>query len=85
MSEPIQHCLSREEVQERFKQEALAPYTAYQEFGQHLTGKEARRSLRGKTILNEQRRCNISPFTRQHVIRSASRRRIHHLETNSRL
>jgi hypothetical protein len=45
MSEPIQHCLSREEVQERFKQEALASWTAYRESGQHLTGKEARAGL----------------------------------------
>nr|WP_305910389.1 hypothetical protein [Methylomarinum sp. Ch1-1]MDP4523109.1 hypothetical protein [Methylomarinum sp. Ch1-1] len=34
--------MEREEARERFKQEALAAWQAYQETGQHLTGQEVR-------------------------------------------
>lgn len=42
MREAIQSYVEREEARERFKQEALASWTAYQETGQHLTGQEVR-------------------------------------------
>jgi predicted transcriptional regulator len=42
MREAIQQYVSREEAQESFKLEALASWTAYQESGKHLTGKEVR-------------------------------------------
>jgi len=40
MCEAIRDYVGREEARESFKQEALASWTAYQETGQHLTGKE---------------------------------------------
>lgn len=42
MLEAIQQYVEREEARERFKQEALASWVAYQETGQHLTGPEVR-------------------------------------------
>jgi predicted transcriptional regulator len=42
MLEAIQQYVEREEACERFKQEALASWAAYQETGRHLTGQEAR-------------------------------------------
>ncbi|MCW5257029.1 ribbon-helix-helix protein, CopG family [Verminephrobacter aporrectodeae subsp. tuberculatae] len=42
MLEAIEQYVDREEARERFKQEALASWTAYQETGQHLTGHEVR-------------------------------------------
>ena len=42
MREAIRSYVEREEARENFKQEALASWTAYQETGQHLTGKEVR-------------------------------------------
>jgi len=40
MCEAIRDYVGREEARESFRQEALASWTAYQETGQHLTGKE---------------------------------------------
>lgn len=40
MREAIQSYVDREESRESFKQEALASWTAYQETGKHLSGKE---------------------------------------------
>lgn len=40
MCEAIRDYVGREEARESFKQEALASWIAYQETGQHLTGKE---------------------------------------------
>ena len=45
MREAIRDYVEREEARERFKQEALASWTAYQETGQHLTGQEVRNWL----------------------------------------
>ena len=45
MCEAIRDYVEREEAQERFKQEALASWTAYQETGQHLTNQEVREWL----------------------------------------
>jgi len=42
MREAIRDYVEREEARERFKQEALASWTAYQETGQHLSGQEVR-------------------------------------------
>ena len=42
MLEAIQQYVEREEARERFKQEALASWAAYQETGKHLTGLEVR-------------------------------------------
>ncbi|WP_339487582.1 CopG family ribbon-helix-helix protein [Pseudomonas sp. EL_65y_Pfl2_R95] len=42
MREAIAQYVEREEAQERFKQEALSAWAAYQETGRHLTGQEAR-------------------------------------------
>lgn len=42
MREAIVQYVSREEARESFKQEALAAWSAYQETGRHLTGKEVR-------------------------------------------
>jgi len=42
MREAIREYVEREEARERFKQEALAAWVAYQETGQHLTGGEVR-------------------------------------------
>jgi len=42
MREAIQDYVEREEARERFKQEALASWKAYQETGRHLTGQEVR-------------------------------------------
>lgn len=42
MLEAIRQYVDREEARERFKQEALASWTAYQETGRHLTGQEVR-------------------------------------------
>jgi predicted transcriptional regulator len=42
MREAIAQYIEREEARERFKQEALASWTAYQETGRHLTGEEIR-------------------------------------------
>jgi len=40
MREAIRDYVERQEARERFKQEALASWTVYQETGQHLTGQE---------------------------------------------
>lgn len=45
MREAIQDYVEREEAKERFKQEALASWTAYKETGQHLTGEEVQEWL----------------------------------------
>ena len=42
MREAIREYVEREELRERFKQEALASWIAYQETGRHLTGQEVR-------------------------------------------
>lgn len=42
MREAIAAYVSREEARESFKQEALDSWAAYQETGQHVTGKEVR-------------------------------------------
>ncbi len=42
LREAIRDYVEREETKERFKQEALASWTAYQETGRHLTGEEVR-------------------------------------------
>jgi predicted transcriptional regulator len=42
MREAIRDYVEREEARERFKQEALASSTAYQETRRHLTGQEVR-------------------------------------------
>ncbi len=42
MREAIRDYVEREEARERFKQEALASWTAYQENGRHLSGEEVR-------------------------------------------
>lgn len=47
MREAIRQYVEREEARERFKQEALASWTAYQETGRHLTGQEVRTWLNG--------------------------------------
>jgi predicted transcriptional regulator len=47
MREAIQQYVEREEARESFKQEALASWAEYQTTGQHLTGDEVRRWLRG--------------------------------------
>ncbi|MEP5763544.1 MAG: CopG family ribbon-helix-helix protein [Halieaceae bacterium] len=46
MREAIREYVAREEARERFKQEAIASWTAYQETGQHLSGNEVREWLR---------------------------------------
>ena len=43
MCEAIRDYVECEEAREDFKQEALAPWTAYQESGRYLTGQEIRR------------------------------------------
>lgn len=40
MREAIREYVEREEARERFKQEALISWSAYQETGRHLTGEE---------------------------------------------
>jgi predicted transcriptional regulator len=40
MREAIRDYVEREEARERFKNEALASWTVYQETGRHLTGEE---------------------------------------------
>ena len=45
MREAIAQYVEREEAHERFKQEALASWTTYQETGRHLTGQEVRNWL----------------------------------------
>jgi predicted transcriptional regulator len=47
MREAIQQYVDREEARESFKQEALASWAEYQTTGQHLTGQEVRRWVRG--------------------------------------
>lgn len=42
MREATRDYIEREEAREKFKQEALASWTAYQETGRHLTGSEVR-------------------------------------------
>jgi len=42
MCEAIRDYVEREEEKEKFKQEALASWTAYQETGRHLSGQEVR-------------------------------------------
>ncbi len=42
MREAIREYVEREEAKERFKQDALASWDAYQETGKHLTGQEVR-------------------------------------------
>jgi predicted transcriptional regulator len=42
MCEAIEQYVEREEAREKFKQEAQASWTAYQETGRHLTGQEVR-------------------------------------------
>ncbi|MDR2208864.1 MAG: CopG family ribbon-helix-helix protein [Azoarcus sp.] len=46
MREAITQYVEREEARERFRQEALASWTAYQETGRHLTGEEVRSWLK---------------------------------------
>lgn len=46
MREAIAQYVEREEARERFMQEALASWTAYQETGRHLTGEEVRTWLK---------------------------------------
>ena len=46
MREAIREYVAREEAKERFRQEALASWTAYQETGQHLSAREVREWLR---------------------------------------
>ena len=41
MLEAIREYVEREEARERFKQEAMDAWAAYQENGRHLTGEEA--------------------------------------------
>ncbi len=42
MREAIRDYVVREEAKERFRQEAVASWQAYQETGRHLTGQEVR-------------------------------------------
>jgi predicted transcriptional regulator len=42
MREAIREYVEREEARERFKEEALASWTAFQETGRHLSGEELR-------------------------------------------
>ncbi|WP_340115660.1 ribbon-helix-helix protein, CopG family [Pelagibius sp. 7325] len=42
MREAIREYVEREEARERFKEEALASWTAFQETGRHLSGDELR-------------------------------------------
>ncbi|MCP4429801.1 MAG: ribbon-helix-helix protein, CopG family [Gammaproteobacteria bacterium] len=42
MRQAIRDYVEREEAKESFKQEAIASWTAYQETGRHLTGREVR-------------------------------------------
>ena len=42
MLEAIEQYVEREEAREKFTQEALASWQAYQQTGRHLTGKEVR-------------------------------------------
>ncbi len=42
MCEAIRQYVEREEARESFRQEALASWSAYQETGRHLTGREVR-------------------------------------------
>lgn len=42
MREAIRDYVEREEAREKFKQEALASWTAYKETGRHLTDQELR-------------------------------------------
>lgn len=42
MLEAIEQYVAREEVRERFKQEAIASWAAYKQTGRHLTGQEVR-------------------------------------------
>lgn len=42
MREAVAQYLEREEARERFEQEALASWAAYEETGRHLTGDEVR-------------------------------------------
>ncbi|MCL2011260.1 MAG: CopG family ribbon-helix-helix protein [Cystobacterineae bacterium] len=46
MREAIAQYVEREEARERFRQEALASWVAYQETGRHLTGDEVRSWLK---------------------------------------
>jgi len=45
MLEAIQQYVEREEARERFKQEALASWTAYKETGRHRTSQKVRTCL----------------------------------------
>lgn len=45
MCQAIRDYVEREEARESFKEEALESWTAYQETGQHLSGREAREWL----------------------------------------
>ena len=45
MREAIRDYVEREEASENFKQEALSAWTAFQETGRHLTGRELRNWL----------------------------------------
>ena len=45
MLRAIEDYVDRQELQEQFKQEAIASWTAYQETGRHLTGQEVREWL----------------------------------------
>lgn len=42
MREAIRQYVEREEVRDRFRQEAMESWTAYRETGRHLTGGEVR-------------------------------------------
>ncbi|WP_343292308.1 CopG family ribbon-helix-helix protein [Vandammella animalimorsus] len=46
MLEAIEQYVEREEARERFQQEALASWEAYQETGRHLRGQQVRAWLR---------------------------------------
>ncbi|MCB1985008.1 MAG: ribbon-helix-helix protein, CopG family [Burkholderiales bacterium] len=45
MREAIREYIEREEARERFRQEAMESWTAYQETGRHLTNQEVRNWL----------------------------------------
>ena len=45
MRQAIREYVAREEARERFEQEAIASWTAYQETGRHLSGGEVREWL----------------------------------------
>ena len=59
MREAIREYVTREEARERFLQEAMASWSAYQETGRHLTGEEMRAWLgTWGTEANEPPKCH---------------------------